>query len=169
MVAGDAGTAYTYYEQALDRFRKHNHNVYVVDMLHKLGFAAQQQGDLVRATAHLRESLALAQELDFRRAITVALAGLADVALSAGDLERAARLCSAVEALQAQTTGFDPDQYIVHQRNLAALRSQLDPATLEACWAAGRTLDWEQGIAEALAVAETVEETSRSANHHSGR
>jgi hypothetical protein len=61
-----------------------------------------------------------------------------------------ARLCGAVEALQERTAGFAADQYIVHKRNLAALRSQLDPARLEVCWAAVRALDWEQAITEAL-------------------
>jgi predicted ATPase/transcriptional regulator with XRE-family HTH domain len=150
MVAGDTGTAYTYYEQALDGFRKHNLYIFVVEMLCKLGFAAQQQGDLVRATAHLRESLELAQELDYHRAIAVALAGFAGVALRGGDLARAARLCGAVEALQARTSGFHPEQYIIHEGNLAALRAQLDSATLATWWASGRALGWEQAIAEAL-------------------
>jgi predicted ATPase len=150
MVAGDAGTAYTYYEQELDGERKGNQYISLAGTLQMLGFASQQQGDLARARANLRESLALAQELDSRRAIVGALAGFAGVALSAGDLEGAARLCGAVEALQAQTTGFDVGQHIVHQRNLAALCAQLDPTILEACWAAGRALDWEQAIAYAL-------------------
>jgi tetratricopeptide (TPR) repeat protein len=152
MVAGDAGRAYTYYEQALDGERKLYRVIYVVEMLYKLGFAAQQQGELARATAHLRESLELAQELDYRRAIVCALAGFAGVALIGGDLERAARLCGAVEALQQQAAEFDVAERFVHQRNLAALRAQLDPATLQACWAAGRALDWQQAITEALAV-----------------
>jgi non-specific serine/threonine protein kinase len=150
MVAGDAGTAYTYYEQALDVAHNGNQYISIAKTLQMLGFAAQQQGDLARARAQLRESLALAQELDSRRAIVGALAGFAGVALTSGELEQAARLCGAVEALQAQATGFDVGERLVHQRNLAALRAQLDGATLEACWAAGRALDWEQAIAEAL-------------------
>jgi len=109
-------------------YRKHNLYNFALDMLHKLGFAAQQQGDPVRA----------------------------------------ARLRGAVEALQAQTTGFNPEQYIVHQRNLVALRGQLDPARLEACWAAGRALDWDQAIAEGLAVTGTLDESGRQRNRHSG-
>jgi hypothetical protein len=109
-------------------YRKHNLYNFALDMLHKLGFAAQQQGNPVRA----------------------------------------ARLRGAVEALQAQTTGFNPEQYIVHQRNLVALRAQRDPARLEACTAAGRALDWEQAIAERLAVTGTLDESGRQRNRHSG-
>jgi len=120
-------------------------------MLHKLGFAAQQRGNLVLAASHLRESLNLAQQRDTRRTAVAALAGFGGVALAAGNLDRAARLFGAVEALHERTTGFDPEQRILHQRNIAALRERLDPATLEARWAEGRALDGEQAVEEALA------------------
>jgi hypothetical protein len=59
-------------------------------------------------------------------------------------------LFGATEALQEQTSGYDPDEYIVHQRNIAALRQQVAPETLAARWAEGRMLDWEQAVELAL-------------------
>jgi hypothetical protein len=73
------------------------------------------------------------------------------MALSAGNLEHTARLFGAVEALQEGITGFDPEQRILHHRNIAILRERLDPATLGTCWAEGRALEWEQAVEEALA------------------
>ncbi|HEX9372562.1 MAG TPA: NB-ARC domain-containing protein, partial [Roseiflexaceae bacterium] len=142
IVVGEADIAYRHYEQALEGYRRVGNETAVADMLHKLGFAAQQRGNLVLAASHLRESLNLAQQRDTRRTAVAALAGFGGVALAAGNLDRAARLFGAVEALHERTTGFDPEQRILHQRNIAALRERLDPATLEARWAEGRALDW---------------------------
>jgi hypothetical protein len=75
---------------------------------------------------------------------------MAAVALSNGALDRAARLCGAVEALLEVTRELDPDEHLLHERMIAALRERLDPATLEARWAEGRALSWEQAVAEAL-------------------
>jgi hypothetical protein len=65
--------------------------------------------------------------------------------------ERAARLLGAVDALRemigyrlaaAERTDYD--------RDVAAIRAQLDAATFAAAWAAGQALTLEQAIAEAL-------------------
>ena len=55
------------------------------------------------------------------------------------------------------TSGMDPEERYDDSRNIAALREQLDPATLEARWAEGRALDWEQAVDEALAFIDSVE------------
>jgi hypothetical protein len=150
LVAGDAGAAYQHYSDVLAARRRQRDEVGIADCLHKLGFAAQQQGNTSLATQHLRESLTLGWELENRDTITAALAGCAGVALTDGMLERAARLCGQVEALQKLTRGFDPEQHIIHQRNLSLLRERLDPATLQAHWAEGRAISLEQAISEAL-------------------
>jgi tetratricopeptide (TPR) repeat protein len=157
IVVGEADTAYHYYEQALESFRRPGNESAAADILHKLGFAAQQRGDLVLAASHLRESLNLAQQRDARHTAVAAIAGCGAVALSAGNLEHTARLFGVVEALHERTTGFDPEQRILHQRNIAALRERLDPAILEARWADGRALEWEQAVDEALAFIDGLE------------
>ena len=157
IVVGEADTAYRYYEQALESWRKFGNKTTIADMLYKLGFAAQQRGDLLLAASHLRESLNLAQQRDARRTKVAAIAGCGAVALSAGNLDHTARLFGVVEALQERTTGLDPEQRILHLRNVATLRERLDPATLAARWAEGRALDWEQAVDEALAFIDGVE------------
>ena len=56
----------------------------------------------------------------------------------------------AAEALSEMTSGLDPDEQQAATRNIALLRERLDPATLEARWAEGRALDWEQAVEEAV-------------------
>jgi hypothetical protein len=79
------------------------------------------------------------------------VAGLAAVAEAEGRLERAARLFGTAEAL-LETTGThlaaaDEAEW---ERNVAAVRAQLDGAAFAAAWAEGRARDPEAAVAELL-------------------
>jgi hypothetical protein len=65
--------------------------------------------------------------------------------------ERAARLWGAAER-QRQAIGCRPAPAAraTYERALATARAQLDEATFEAAWAAGRSLSLAQVIADAL-------------------
>jgi predicted ATPase/class 3 adenylate cyclase len=143
LMAGDPTAAQTHFEASLALFRAADMTVSVIDTMKKLGLAAQAQGDLHRAVAYLRESVEGARTVRYRRAIAGDLFGFASVALSQGELEQAARLFGAAEILSEMTSGMDPDEHYVIERNIAALRERLDPATLEARWVEGRALGWE--------------------------
>jgi hypothetical protein len=54
--------AYDHFEQALAGFRQADHIGVAADLLHRLGFAALQNGDLHRANQHLQECLQLASD-----------------------------------------------------------------------------------------------------------
>jgi tetratricopeptide (TPR) repeat protein len=152
LMAGDPSMARSHFEASLAYFRTADLTEPVVDFLHKLGFTAQVQGDLLGAIAYFRESIALARPRRYRRAIAANLFGLASVALERDELEQAARLFGAGEALSEMTSGMDPEEHYVTGRNISTLRARLDSSTLEAHWAEGRALDWEQAVEEALEV-----------------
>jgi predicted ATPase/class 3 adenylate cyclase len=156
LVAGNPVEAQVHIEADLMRARTVGESVSIIDNLRKLGFALQAQGDLRRAVSHFRDSIELARPHRYRRAIAANLYGLAGVVLDQGDLEQAARLFGAAEALSEMTSGLFPDEHYLVKRNIASLREKLDPATLEARWAAGRALDWEQAADEALAFIDGV-------------
>jgi hypothetical protein len=65
--------------------------------------------------------------------------------------EQAVRLLALNAVLPAVQVGQIPAQLIKYQRTLAAARAQLDEATFNAAWEAGRTLTLEQAIALAQA------------------
>jgi hypothetical protein len=85
-------------------------------------------------------------------ALAFALVGLAGSLAMLGQGERAARLYGAAEALQARTGATLPNQAAraLHERQVAALRAQLDPATFAAAWAEGRAMTLDEAIAYAL-------------------
>jgi hypothetical protein len=122
----------------------------------KLRFAAQAQGDTRRTAENFRESIDLARANRSRRAIAANLYGLGSVVLGGKNLPQAARLFGAAEALVEMSGGLFPDEHTLVKRFIASLRERLDPAMLEARWAEGRALDWEQAVDEALACAATV-------------
>jgi predicted ATPase/class 3 adenylate cyclase len=148
-IVGDMDAAYDYSAQALEGQRREE-PMWAADQLCLLGLIAQQRGELRRAAEHLTEGLDWAQRLDSKRTITVALAGFGGIALTEGDLVRAARLFGAVEGLQERSGGFDSAERHIHRLNVAALRERLESEILEASWAQGRALDWEAAVELAL-------------------
>jgi hypothetical protein len=66
--------------------------------------------------------------------------------------ECAARLLAAAAVIR-ETYHVDmaPDERTEYDAALHSIRAQLDPASFDAAWAAGRTLDDEQAVALAFA------------------
>jgi predicted ATPase/DNA-binding SARP family transcriptional activator len=120
-------------------------------VLQNLGCAACAQQDYARATQRFTASLTAWQELETPLGIIQVLAGLSGVKRAQGQLISAARLCGAVKAqLQVIGAAQFPLDRIEYERNVAALRAQLDPMILAAAWEAGRALNLEQAIALAI-------------------
>jgi hypothetical protein len=113
----------------------------------------QMGGDDARTVDLLRESLNLSRALRDRYALGYGLIRLAGALVALGQGKRAARLYRAAEALR-ELTGT-PIQYAGHQtlyeRQVAALREQLDAETIDAAWSEGREMTLEEAVAEALA------------------
>ncbi len=121
-------------------------------ILSNLGFNAMHQGDVDRAHRLFRQSFEKLLQLGYDKHLIVSnvLAQVLTIAAK-GDPERAARLIGGAEAsLEEMGVGLQPGNQLEYERTLSLVRSQLDPATFEACWNEGRTMSIEQMVAHAL-------------------
>jgi tetratricopeptide (TPR) repeat protein len=120
-----------------------------------LGKVALQQGDRAQARALFVEAQQRFKEGGFKGGVIYALEGLASLAVAQGQPERAVRLFAWADAMRVSNanTRSPADQADV-DRDFAVIRTQLDEATIEAAWEAGRALPLEQAIAEALAISD---------------
>jgi non-specific serine/threonine protein kinase len=115
-----------------------------------VGLAACALGDGGRAIGPLQESLRLGQELGYGLGVADALAGFAAVAVAAGDPGRAARLLGAVESLLGELGAPRVFHFGAYGRAVAAARKALGEPAFAAAWAAGRALELDEAVAEAL-------------------
>jgi hypothetical protein len=116
------------------------------------GYVLLHQDKWSEAGASLRESLVDNAALGDRLAVAASLAAFAALALAQADMQRAARLFGASEAVhESVPTRFLSWDQREMQRHLAALRAQLDEATLNVAWAEGRALTYQQAMDYALA------------------
>ncbi|MBZ0282349.1 MAG: LuxR C-terminal-related transcriptional regulator [Anaerolineae bacterium] len=121
-------------------------------ILSNLGFSAMHQGDVDRAHRLFRQSFEKLLQLSYDKHLIVSnvLAQVLTIAAK-GDPERAARLIGAAEAsLEKMGAGLQPGRQSEYERTLSLVRSQLDPATFEACWNEGRPMSLDQMVAHAL-------------------
>jgi non-specific serine/threonine protein kinase len=108
----------------------------------------------LEAISLYHEGVQLCLELDNRRTLAICLEGLAEIAISQGDVRRAARLLGAAGALRdALGEPLPPINRPAYERHVAALRVALGRKGFAEATAQGRALSTEQVIAEALAIA----------------
>jgi hypothetical protein len=139
------------YEVSIALFRELGNRSLIASPLHNLGFVALHRGDDARAAAYFVESLEFAHVQGDQVEIAACLVGLAGVAGTSGQFERATQLFGAVEMLLVVNgDDLDPANRSVYDGSITTARAQLDEATFAAAWAAGRVLNLEQAIAEAL-------------------
>jgi non-specific serine/threonine protein kinase len=126
----------------------------IIESLGSLGFVLLGQGEYGEAKALLAESLSLRRELGDQVGMVQCLAGLAGIANSVGQPERAARLFGAAEALRAASGArLSPADRVDYDHNLAAARGQLGESAFAAAWDEGRAMTLEEAIAEAERIA----------------
>jgi tetratricopeptide (TPR) repeat protein len=159
----DYPQALAWLEQSLTQFRDMGYTLGAAMTLLNLGRVAQAQGSTTKAAQHFTESLALWMHDPPPGEIhTAAIEGLAGVAGAQGQLERAARLFGAAEVLRESTgTPLPPAYRAAYERDVTAIRAQLDDDVFAAAWAAGQALTLEQAIAEALGGDATTAVSSR--------
>ncbi|MFL5803167.1 MAG: tetratricopeptide repeat protein [Roseiflexaceae bacterium] len=147
-VRGEPVRAEPLLAESLTRFRDQGNEFGYQRALISLGHIARTQGQLARAVSRYRESF-MAWRMHPQG--IPALEGLAGVVVSQGLAEQGARLFGATEALR-ESMGWPlpPVSRADYERDVAAVRAQLDEATFAATWAAGRALPLEQAITEAL-------------------
>jgi predicted ATPase/class 3 adenylate cyclase/Tfp pilus assembly protein PilF len=116
--------------------------------LNRLGMVVHTQGDDGRATALYEESLTLCQELGDKHSLAQCLEGLAVVAVAQQQLEHAARLLGAAEALrEAIGTPLSPRERVRYDRAVAAVRAGLGEAAFVAAWTTGKAVPPDHVIA----------------------
>ena len=148
----DYASARSFYEDSLAIRRKLSDTRGVAVSLHNLGHVAHHQGDFRQAAAYFKESLTLSQIVSDKGSVAGCLAGLAGLAGTLKQLERATRLFGAAEAtVRDSVVRLEYPDQIVHDRNVAAARAQLDETTFATIWSEGSAMTLEQAIDYALA------------------
>jgi non-specific serine/threonine protein kinase len=150
-VEGDQNTAAAYYERSLDLARAH-HDGFRAVPLRRLGQLAIDRGD--RALAHelFAESVVAACERGKAAwGVSPALSHLANLAMAAGQPDRALRLAGAANGLreehQAQLLPTDAARL---ETWIGSARSALGEAAAARAWAEGHAMTLDRAMAYAL-------------------
>lgn len=147
---GDHVRAYELYVEGLAVRRKGSDRA-LTDQLNALGRAALGMGDPILAAAHFRESLEMCRAQGMQWDAAFALAGLAEVAMVAGDVHHTARLFAASDALLvALGERRSATDQAEHERKLQAVREALGEAAFEQASAIGRAITRDEAIASTL-------------------
>jgi tetratricopeptide (TPR) repeat protein len=119
--------------------------------LNNLGLATLDGGDEQRAEALFRESLGLQSKLGQKVNVAWGLAGLAEVAITRRQLDRAVRLCAAAQAVcEDAGVPFTSGMRRRYERVLAGARTLLGEPVFATAWANGRMMPQDAAIAYAL-------------------
>jgi predicted ATPase/DNA-binding SARP family transcriptional activator len=155
---GNYPQAAAYYEQGIVLWRELGNNEGLATALHNLGHVALYQQNYQQAGSRFRESLARFQELGSKRCIALCLAGLAGLASTTGQPERAVRLFGAAQALlEGIGAELEPADRAGYERTRAAAYVQLDETAVDAAYAEGCAMTLEQAVGDALATEENCE------------
>jgi predicted ATPase/class 3 adenylate cyclase len=151
---GDLKTAEQRANRGLEVARRIGDPVSTYFALYTLSQVALARNDPAAATPYLREGLAVVGEVRNPTRLTYFLETYALVLAGGGDLERAARVLGASEAIR-QTGGVPRYIYLaapgnLYDRTLEMLRSGLGDEGLEKARRAGRELTPQQAVAYAL-------------------
>jgi predicted ATPase/DNA-binding CsgD family transcriptional regulator len=147
---GDLDRAEALDEESLALFRADSDTWGVAISLSNQARTASARGDLERADALARESLRLRRTLGDRRGTILCLELVAELAARAGHDERAARLLGASEELRAVTHFVRPPDEVEARGAGPVADDRFATPALRVAWEAGRALDWDAAIDEAL-------------------
>jgi len=123
----------------------------IVFMYQNLAFIALHEGEAERARDLERQGLQLANTMNNRLLLAIALSILAGAIGGLGQPRQAACLLGASEsALERLGALHQPNDRREIDDIIAAVRAQLDEATFQAAWDEGRELRLEQAVAQVL-------------------
>jgi predicted ATPase/transcriptional regulator with XRE-family HTH domain len=152
---GDLQQATTRLEEARDLAQAAKATFVVSWSLHWLGVVLRERGDHGRSAAFLRDALrGECSTGDIHGAVSV-LADVGILAVARGHMVKAARLFGAVDAhrkTMGMTQSYSLPERAFFERAQSRARSALGDEAFDAAVAAGRRLQFEESIAEALAV-----------------
>ncbi len=143
-------SARDFYEQALVVSRELGNKRNLAVTYHNLGWVAYAEHDYGAAYAAYHAGLRLYHELGDRRGLGTCLGGLAIVAAADGDMEQAARLSGAADALfETVGAGFVPADQAVYASSVAAIRDHLGQSLFDLLRRLAREVPIEQFIEDA--------------------
>jgi predicted ATPase/DNA-binding SARP family transcriptional activator len=139
--------------QSLELARRHADRRGVTVILFNLGDVALLRGDHSGAAQRLGEALRGYRTLGDRLGLAECLELIGRLEAARGRPAGLARLCGAADALREQIAApVGPEHRAAHERALRAAQTALSEAAWLRAWTAGRALDLEQAVAEALAL-----------------
>jgi predicted ATPase/DNA-binding SARP family transcriptional activator len=150
MTQRDFETARTLLAQSIALYQELG-NHFVTYVLGALGHTEREVGEYARATALYQESLRGRQKEGDKRLIACSLEDMASIFGRQGQMERAARLLGAAEAL-CETLGRTPPAADVteYERTREAARAVLTAEAFATAWEQGRAMTLEQAVVYAL-------------------
>jgi predicted ATPase/class 3 adenylate cyclase len=135
--------------------RRNNQEGHVANGLCDLGYVALAQSRFEEAEGRFEESLRMCVELGWKENVDYCLVGLASVSAAAEELERAATLLGAADALGEEIhLKLEPYAESTRVRTAHELASRLGHDRFAACAAEGRSLSFSEAVSLALADAE---------------
>jgi non-specific serine/threonine protein kinase len=150
---GEGAEAGSRYEEALTLAREHRVDWLVPAILLGLGLTSLDRRDVQRAAVLLHESLELGHARGNAVDVIDGMEGLVLFAAATGQMERAARLFGAADALREEIAmPLMPSESAALEPVRHELREALGADGFAAAWAGGRALAREEAVAEALAV-----------------
>jgi len=148
---GDDTRARRAYEECLAISQETGERRRIYFMLSNLAFIAQHEGDHQQARNLFHQAILLVRETNFKLDMAASLSFIAGTISATGQPERAVRLHGASEAALERMDAFhQPADKLEVDRNIAAVRAQLDEAAFAAAWAEGQATPLEQAVANAL-------------------
>ena len=146
-------TAQTCLERELQLFLERGEIIKVARTLHILALVAYRAQDLPHALDLTQQSLRLRWAKRHIDPISGNLEDVGDIAARTGQPATGARLYGAAEALRERTNRpLTPRFRAEYDDEIASMQRALPEPVFRSAWEAGRTLDLERAVAEALAV-----------------
>jgi predicted ATPase/class 3 adenylate cyclase len=150
VVLGRLAEARTSLVQSIDLARQSNDWYFALFSSIFLGRLKLLTGEINEGIADYRTVIETARALDLRVGIAIALEYFGEVALWAGDTARAVRLGAAAARIKEELGGGIPPRIGGALEPLVVGRERLPPDAFDREVAAGRNMDLEASIAEAL-------------------
>jgi len=149
---GDYARARGLLEESLALYRRRGHTWGIAVVLANLATLVRAQGDEEQALVRYREGLALCGAVSQSVVVARCLEGIAGVAATRGQPERAARLAGAAASLR-QLNGMPLEHHerADYDRTMATAHAALGDDAFTALWIQGRALSPEQAVAVAWA------------------
>jgi tetratricopeptide (TPR) repeat protein len=147
-VQGDYARARHYYEESEALLRSMGDKGDLARLEHNLGCVALHEGDLHKAAERFNASLKVFRTLGHKRGIAECLASLAGLNAASGQMQPAARLLGAAEAMLASIAGawWPADRGEINDTR-AVLQASLGEAAYQTELTAGRAMTLDQVLA----------------------